>query len=236
MSQLPNFIYRCTLYTCTHWCVVIDRLSLQVVYLWRHVSSTAPPLILWWSNLEILLGPCRRSSPYIGELRCQASQMEQGPYIAEGTLKAVYIVRCLWVKSYYFQWSLHVESKKGRSQTWSRIASRAVPLPVPLNDAAHSEHNSATLLLPYCIAVLYICCIHNIWFKMTSFCVVYDYLPYSDYCKITHSDYTIYSMMRQSNYALVSRNNATLYCTISNLKLCSQLWLSVFWEREIKLI
>jgi hypothetical protein len=75
---------------------LMTRLSLQVVYLWRHVSSTAPPFILWWSNLEILFGPLHRRSPFIGELRCQAIQMEHGPYIAERTQKAVYIVRCLW--------------------------------------------------------------------------------------------------------------------------------------------
>jgi hypothetical protein len=74
---------------------LMTRLSLQVVYLWRHVSSTAPPFILWWSNLEILFGPLHRSSPFIGELRCQAIQMEHGPYIAERTQNAVYIVRCL---------------------------------------------------------------------------------------------------------------------------------------------
>jgi hypothetical protein len=63
------------------------RLSLQVFYLWRHVSSTAPPLILWWSNLEILVRPLHRNSPFIGELRCQAIQTEHGPYITERTQK-----------------------------------------------------------------------------------------------------------------------------------------------------
>jgi hypothetical protein len=75
---------------------LMTRLSLQVFYLWRHLSSTAPPLILWWSNLEILFGPLHRSSPFIGELRCQAIHMEHGPYIAEITQKAVCSVRCLW--------------------------------------------------------------------------------------------------------------------------------------------
>jgi hypothetical protein len=55
----------------------MTRLSLQVVYLWRHVSS----------NLEILFGPLHRSSPFIGEPRCQAIQMEHSPYIAERTQK-----------------------------------------------------------------------------------------------------------------------------------------------------
>jgi hypothetical protein len=55
---------------------LIPRLSLKVVYLWRHVSSTAPPFILWWWNLETLFSPLNRSSPFIGELRCQAIQME----------------------------------------------------------------------------------------------------------------------------------------------------------------
>jgi hypothetical protein len=76
----------------------MTRLSLQVFYLWRHVSSTATPFILWWSNLEILFGPLHRSSPFRGELRCQAIQMEHGPYIAERTQNAVYIVRCLWFR------------------------------------------------------------------------------------------------------------------------------------------
>jgi hypothetical protein len=59
------------------------------------VLSTAPPFILWWSNLEILIALLHRSSPFIGGLRCQAIQAERGPYIAERTQKAVYIVRCL---------------------------------------------------------------------------------------------------------------------------------------------
>jgi hypothetical protein len=59
------------------------------------VLSTAPPFILWWSNLEILIALLHRSSPFIGGLRCQAIQTERGPYIAERTQKAVYIVRCL---------------------------------------------------------------------------------------------------------------------------------------------
>jgi hypothetical protein len=50
---------------------------------------------IWWSNLEILIAPLHRSSPFIGGLHCQAIQTEHGPYIAERTQKAVYIVRCL---------------------------------------------------------------------------------------------------------------------------------------------
>jgi hypothetical protein len=79
-------------------------LSLKVVYLSRHVSSTAPPFILWWSNLETLFALLNRSSPFIGELRCQAIQLEHAPIcIAERTQSAVYIVRCLcwaycWMK------------------------------------------------------------------------------------------------------------------------------------------
>jgi hypothetical protein len=74
---------------------LMSRLSLQVM--WHHLLSTVPPFILWWSNLEILFAPLHLSSPFIGGLRCQAIQMEHGPYIAERTQKAVYIVRCLWV-------------------------------------------------------------------------------------------------------------------------------------------
>jgi hypothetical protein len=81
---------------CTHR-YLMPRLSLQVVYLWRHVSSTAPPFILWWSNLKLIFSPLHRTSPFIGELRCQAIQMEHGPYIAERTQNSVYIVRCLWL-------------------------------------------------------------------------------------------------------------------------------------------
>jgi hypothetical protein len=105
--EIPAMFTRCwcpfVLYeqraSCT-WCAhryLMSRLSLKVVYLWRHVSSTAPPFKLWWSNVEILLGPLHRSSPFIGELSCQAIQTEPGPHIAERTQKAVYNVRCLWV-------------------------------------------------------------------------------------------------------------------------------------------
>jgi hypothetical protein len=79
---------------------LMTRLSLQVVYLWRHVSSTAPLFLLWWSSLEILFGPLHRSSPFIGELRRQAIQIEHGliQYSRESQ-NAVYIVRCLWSES-----------------------------------------------------------------------------------------------------------------------------------------
>jgi hypothetical protein len=69
----------------------MSRLSLQVLYLWRHVLLTAPPFILWWSNVEILFAPLYRSSPFIRGLRCQAIQTEQGPYITERIPKAVYM-------------------------------------------------------------------------------------------------------------------------------------------------
>jgi hypothetical protein len=39
--------------------------------------------------------PLHRSTPFIGGLRFQAFQTEHGPYLAERTQKAVYIVRCL---------------------------------------------------------------------------------------------------------------------------------------------
>jgi hypothetical protein len=69
---------------------MMNRLSIQLFYLWRHVLSTAPPFILWWSNLEMLFAPLHRSSPFIGG--CQAIQTEHGPYIAERTQKAVFII------------------------------------------------------------------------------------------------------------------------------------------------
>jgi hypothetical protein len=89
----------------------MTRLSLQVVYLWCHVSSTAPPFILWWPNLEILFGPLHCSSPFIGELRCQAIQMEHGPYIAERTQNAVYMVRWLWIERLSFRLKTNESSK-----------------------------------------------------------------------------------------------------------------------------
>jgi hypothetical protein len=42
--------------------------------------------------------PPPQLSPFIGELRCQDIQTEDGLYIAERTQKAVFIVRCLWMK------------------------------------------------------------------------------------------------------------------------------------------
>jgi hypothetical protein len=59
-------------------------------------SSAIDIMVVKFRN--VLFGPpppC--SSPFIGVLRCQAIQTEHGPYIAERTQKAVYIVRCLWV-------------------------------------------------------------------------------------------------------------------------------------------
>jgi hypothetical protein len=74
---------------------LMSRLSLHVLCDVTCVLSTAPPFILWWSNLEILFAPLHRSSPFIGELGCQAIPMGHGPYIAERTQKVVYIVRCV---------------------------------------------------------------------------------------------------------------------------------------------
>jgi hypothetical protein len=85
----------------SHHRYLMTRLSLQVVYLWDHVSSTAPPFILWWSNLELLFGPLHRSSPFIGELHALSSNSNgTRSYIAERTQNAVYIVRCLWFSRY----------------------------------------------------------------------------------------------------------------------------------------
>jgi hypothetical protein len=91
---------------------LMSRLSLQVFYLWRHVLSTAPPCILWWSNLEILFAPLHRSSPFIGGLPCQAIQTEHGPYTVyqkepKEQSTVLYIVRCLWCRR--AAWGLQVE-------------------------------------------------------------------------------------------------------------------------------
>jgi hypothetical protein len=82
---------------------LMSRLSLQVFYLWRHESSTAPPFIFWWSNLEILFAPFHRSSHFIGELRCQAIQTENGPNMKERTKKQsilwdVYVLAWIWCR------------------------------------------------------------------------------------------------------------------------------------------
>jgi hypothetical protein len=98
--------------TCNHR-YLMSRLSVQVFYLWLHVLSTAPPFILWWSILEILFAPLHRSFPFIGGLRCQEIQTEHGPFIAERTQKAVYIVRCLCL-----QYTITIFSLK----SWTMIA------------------------------------------------------------------------------------------------------------------
>jgi hypothetical protein len=92
---MPNFNTRGATDRWKSSMYLMSRLSLQVFYLWRHVLSTAPPFILWWSNLKMLFAHLHRRSPFIGGLCCQAIQTEHAPYIAERTQKAVYIVRCL---------------------------------------------------------------------------------------------------------------------------------------------
>jgi hypothetical protein len=96
-----------------------SRLSLKVVYLWRHVSSTAPPFILWWSNLKILFGPLHRSSPFIGELRCQAIQMEH-IYRRENPKSSLYCEMSMllphWsLKQLGVKWSPHLAEVR---QNW----------------------------------------------------------------------------------------------------------------------
>jgi hypothetical protein len=68
----------------------MTRLSLKVVYLWRHVSSTAPPLILWWWNLETLFAPFNRCSPFIRELRCQVFKWKTLLYSREDPKRSLY--------------------------------------------------------------------------------------------------------------------------------------------------
>jgi hypothetical protein len=103
----------------------MTRLSLQVVYLWRHVSSTAPPFILWWSNLELLFVPLHRSSPFIGELRCQAIHMEHGLIVAreklpktkESSAIAMDRPNCVWE---VWEYGLCVVIMSGKRQVvWS---------------------------------------------------------------------------------------------------------------------
>jgi hypothetical protein len=63
---------------------------------WIHaVADSAATYIMVVKFRKNYLAPLHRSSPFIGELRCQAIQTEHGPYIAERAQKAVYIVRYL---------------------------------------------------------------------------------------------------------------------------------------------
>jgi hypothetical protein len=77
----------------------MSRLNLQVFYLWHHVLSTAPPFILRWSNLEILFGPLHRSSPFIGGAALSSNSNGTRSIYSRKNPKAVYIVRCVCVKT-----------------------------------------------------------------------------------------------------------------------------------------
>jgi hypothetical protein len=81
---------------------LMTRLSLQVFYLWRHVSATAPPPILWWSKFRNTICP---PPPQLSlHRRAALSSNSNGTqHIAERTQKAVYIVRCLWYKHVVFR-------------------------------------------------------------------------------------------------------------------------------------
>jgi hypothetical protein len=68
---------------------LMTRLSLKIVYLWRHVSSTAPPFILWWWNLEILYLPPSTVKLFKWNTLLYSKDPKR-------TQSAVYIVRCLW--------------------------------------------------------------------------------------------------------------------------------------------
>jgi hypothetical protein len=74
----------------------MTRLSIKVVYLWRHVSYTAPPFILWWWNLDICT-TCPPQPQLSLHRRAALSSYSNRTrsYIAERTQSAVYIVRCL---------------------------------------------------------------------------------------------------------------------------------------------
>jgi hypothetical protein len=77
---------------------------------WAYKSSTVPVTSFVNDRTAIYImvvkirntfapPPLNRSSLFIGGLRCQAIQTEQGPYIAERTQKAVDIVRYLCVRN-----------------------------------------------------------------------------------------------------------------------------------------
>jgi hypothetical protein len=80
-----------------HHRYLITRLSLKVVYLWRHVSSTAPPFILWWWYLETLFAPPQPQLSLHRRAALSSDSNGTRSYIAERTQSAVYIVRCLWL-------------------------------------------------------------------------------------------------------------------------------------------
>jgi hypothetical protein len=56
----------------------------------------------WWSNLEILFGPLHCSSPFIGELRCQAIQTEHGPLYSRENPKSSLYCEMSTVYTWYF--------------------------------------------------------------------------------------------------------------------------------------
>jgi hypothetical protein len=110
---------------CTVWAQImgpihrylISRLSLQVFYLWRHVLSTAPPFILWWSNLEILFAPLHRSSPLIGEIVVIDS-------LLHWSIALLYGLTVSFLKCYFFK-SIRAEQKQvGRSRCQCCMAMR----------------------------------------------------------------------------------------------------------------
>jgi hypothetical protein len=91
-------------------------LSLKVVYLWRHVSSTAPPFILWWSNLEILFGPLHRRSPFIGESTVKQFKWNTVLYSRENPKRSLHILWDVCVCDWCFK-NKDVRQSR-RCQTW----------------------------------------------------------------------------------------------------------------------
>jgi hypothetical protein len=66
---------------------LMSRFTLQGFYLWRHVLSTATPLILWWLNLEIIFIPLHRSCGAALSTNLKRTHSLYC-YLAERTLKA----------------------------------------------------------------------------------------------------------------------------------------------------
>jgi hypothetical protein len=103
---------------------LIPRLSLKVVNLCRHVSSTAPPFILWWWNLETLFAPLL---PQLSlHRRAALSSYSNGTrsYLAERTQSAVYIVRYLWVIPHWAMWTC-------LNKAWRRLCTEKSATKVP---------------------------------------------------------------------------------------------------------
>jgi hypothetical protein len=109
-----------------------SRLSLQVFYLWRPVLSTAPPFILWWSNLEILFAPYPPANGLLSQYRMHNSDRVRLKHVnlskfefAPGHLCWYYSSPTMWSRcSKCLYWMIHmprITMPKSRWDYWGDI-------------------------------------------------------------------------------------------------------------------